>query len=106
MMAKTLTLRLGLADAELVEWAKDVTLETTATKAVLAALRRYRQQAKREGEYLASLRGRLDAHKLKADQLRDQARLLRRIGDMMDSDCRRWEWEANGQENIKLENEA
>ena len=106
LMAKTLTLRLSDADAELVEWAKDVTLQSTATKAVLEGLARYRKQAEREGTLLAQLRNRMDSHALKSDQLREQAGVLRRMALMMDSDVRSWNWEANDQQNIKLEEQA
>ncbi|MCY4019268.1 MAG: hypothetical protein OXG39_07655 [Chloroflexi bacterium] len=90
MMAKTLTLRLSEADAELIETLKDLTYQGTASKALLEAARRYIAQAEREDAFGRELDRRAERYETRRAELREQSYALMRLSDLMRRDVEDW----------------
>ena len=101
-MAKTLTIRLDRAGSELIEWTKDATYQSTASKAVMEGLRRYRQQAEREAAMRADAAQRRERYADREQEIINTSRGLLRLAQNMRHDVNTWTSEDSGQHKIDL----
>lgn len=101
-MAKTLTIRLDRAGSELVEWAKEATMQNTASKAVLESLARYRRQEEREAALRAEAESRRERFEDYASEIRNTGQRLKRLEEAMREEAMQWRREDSGQQRMEL----
>lgn len=91
---RTITLRLSAADADLIEACKCLTGHATASRAVLEAARRYRDQHQREAGLRAELDRRRERYDARAAELQESSRTLARLASLIREEARTWEGRA------------